>query len=344
MATRCRAVHDLAPALSLVRNVGGPGSGAIVGQPPQLSGPMWLAAAPWSNTTVLVPDSGNGRVVEVDVVNGTLVRVWVADVGGPRGVAASPSILAVSQENATSSRVLVYSVASGALLVTIGSAPLAPGNSCCVGVQLGQPSGLRLSVDGTTVDVAESGAGRVTRWRVSDGAYVGTVGTGYAQPQDVQQCYSSASGSVGAVVASSNGSSVDVTVSGAVTSASGALTGSPSSMALVAGLGMAVVLQASCRLVLLSSVVMSTQPVSGNLTGGSSVTLSVAVSGASSGVTYAWMRSGMSVGGNSSSYTLVSNGSDGGAVYAVVCTATHALGRAVSSVASVRVYGQVCGR
>ena len=114
-------------------------------------------------------------------------------------------------------------------------------------------------------------------------------------------------------------------------------------MALVPGLGMAVVLQASCRLVLLSSVVMSTQPVSGNLTGGSSMTLSVAVSGASSGVTFAWMRSGMSVGSNSSSYTLVSNGSDGGAVYAVVCTATHALGRAVSSVASVRVYGQVCG-
>jgi hypothetical protein len=239
---------------------------------------MWLAAAPWSNTTVLVPDSGNGRVLEVDVVNSTLVRVWASGIGQPRGVAASAAVIAVSQENATSSLVLVYSVASGALQVTIGGAPLAAGNSCCAGVQLGQPSGLRLSQDGATVDVAETGAGRVTRWRVE----------------------------------------------------------------LVPGLGMAVVLQVSSRLVLLSSVVMSSQLTNASLVEGSSTMLSVAVSGAASGVTYAWTRDGMLVDGNASSCVLVSNGSDAGAVYAIGCTATHALGRAVSSVAYVTVHAQVC--
>ena len=335
-------MHALTPALPLLRAVGGPGSRANLGQTPQLSGPMWLAAAPWSNTNVLVPDSGNSRVVEVDVVNGTLVRVWVSGIGGPRGVAASSTVIAVSQENTTSSRVLVYSVQSGALLATIGGAPLTTGSTCCAGVQLGLPSGLRLSQDGTTMDVAEAGAGRVTRWRVADGAYLATVGPGYSQPLDVQQCVSTASGSVGAVVASSNGSSVDVAVDGALLSASGVVAGSPGSVALVPGLGMAVVLQASSRLVLLSSVVMSTQPASSSLIAGSSITLSVAVSGAASGVTYEWTRNGSVVGGNSSWYTLVSDGSDGGAVYAVACSAVHALGRAVSSVAYVSVYAQVC--
>ncbi len=340
--TFCRATHSLTPSLPFLRNVGGPGSRTILGQPPQFSGPMWLAAAPWSNTTVLVPDSGNGRVLEVDVVNSTLVRVWASGIGQPRGVAASAAVIAVSQENATSSLVLVYSVASGALQVTIGGAPLAAGNSCCAGVQLGQPSGLRLSQDGATVDVAETGAGRVTRWRVVDGAYLGTVGSGYAGPADVQQCYRTASGSVGTVVASSNGSSVDVVVDEAVASVSGVLTGSPGSVALVPGLGMAVVLQVSSRLVLLSSVAMSSQLTNASLVEGSSTMLSVAVSGAASGVTYAWTRDGMLVDGNASSCVLVSNGSDAGAVYAIGCTATHALGRAVSSVAYVTVHAQVC--
>jgi hypothetical protein len=341
-------VRELRPALPLLRNVGGPGSGAIFGQPPQFNGPLWLAAAPWSNTTVLVPDSGNGRVVEVDVVTGTLVRVWVSAIGQPRGVAASPSAIAVSQENATSSRVLVYSVATGALLVAIGGAPLAPGNSCCVGVHLGQPSGLRLSQDGATIDVAETGAGRVTRWRVADGAYLGTVGSGYAGPADVQQCYSAGAGagaggsSVGVVVASSTGSRLDVSVDGVVTS-TGGLGSAVSGVSLVAGVGVLVVMQSPPGLMLLSSVALEAQSGNTSMALGSSITLSVSVSGAASGLTYVWTRNGSVVGGNSSSCVLASNGSDGGAVYALQCTVTHALGRVVSSMTYVAVKAQVDG-
>jgi hypothetical protein len=328
----------LTPALSLLRNVGGPGSGALLGQPPQFNGPTWLAAAPWSNTTVLVPDSGNGRVVEVDVVNGTLVRVWVSGIGQPRGVAASAAVIAVSQENAMSSSVLVYSVASGVLLVAIGGVPLAAGNSCCAGVQLGQPSGLRLSQDGATIDVAETGAGRVTRWRVADGAYLGTVGSGYAGPADVQQCYSG--GSVGVVVASSTGSRLDVAVDGVVTS-TGGLGSAVSGVSLVAGLGVLVVVQSPPGLALLSSVGIVGQPGNTTMELGSSITLSVSVSGVSSGLTYVWKRNGSVVGSNSSSYTVSSTGIDSGVVYGVVCTVTHALGQVVSSVAYVGVKAQV---
>jgi hypothetical protein len=337
-----RAVFGLTPALPLVRNVGGPGSGTIVGQPPQFNGPMWLAPAPWSNTTVLVPDAGNGRVVEVDVVNGTLVRVWATSIGQPRGAAATSSVLAVSQENATSSRVLLYSVQSGALLVAIGGAPLAAGSSCCGGLQLGQPSGLRFSQDGSTLDVAEAGSNRVSRWRVADGTFLGTVGSGYARPLDVQQCFNSAvSSSVGIVAASANGSSVDIVVDGVLSSVTGTLDGSPGSVVVVPGLGMLVVLQGSCQLVLLSSVAINAQPGNASVLVGFNTTFAVSTSGATLGVTYVWTLSGSVVGGNSSSYTYNAVPRDAGQVLSVVCVVSHALGWVASSAAFLTVNAQV---
>ena len=330
----------MAPALPLLRTIGGPGSGAVIGQPPQFSGPQGLAAAPWSNTTVLVADGGNGRVVEVDVLNSTLVRVWATGVRGVRGVAASPDTIAVSQENTTSARVLLYSVQGGGLLVTVGGAPLAADNSCCAGTQLGQPSGLTFSQDGTYFDVAEAASNRVTRWRVVDGVYLATVGSTYARPLDVDGCYSTPSGSVGVTVASYNGSRLDVVVDG-VQSSTSAIGGSPAGLALVPGLGVVVATQLPSSLVLLSSVVIVAQPGNTSVVAGSSVTFTVATGGAPSGLTYVWMRNGSVVGGNSSSYVHTTGFSDGGQVYRIVCTVKHALGQAVSSMAYLNVLAQV---
>ncbi len=312
----------------------------VLGQPPQFNEPKGLAAAPWSNTTVLVADAGNGRVVEVDVLNSTLVRVWATGVNGVRGVAANRNTIAVSQENATSALLLLYSVQSGELLVTIGGAPLAAGNSCCTGVQLGQPSGLTFSQDGTYIEVAEAASNRVTRWRVVDGVYLATVGSTYARPLDVQECYSTTSGSIGVIVASYNGSRLDVLVDG-VQSSTGALGGSPSGQALVPGLGVVMALQSPPSLLLLSSVVITGQPENASAVAGSNATFTIATSGAPSGLSYVWMRNGSVVGGNSSSYVHTAEFSGGVQVHSIVCIVMHPLGQAVSNIAYLNVYVQV---
>jgi hypothetical protein len=56
-------------------SLGGLGSGSIPGQAPEFYLPRGVHAAPWSSNAVLVADSGNGRVVEVDVVQEVLVKV-----------------------------------------------------------------------------------------------------------------------------------------------------------------------------------------------------------------------------------------------------------------------------
>jgi hypothetical protein len=145
---------------------------------------------------------------------------------------------------------------------------------------------------------------------------------------------------VGVVVASSTGARLDVAVDGVVTS-TGGLGSAVSGVSLVAGLGVLVVVQSPRGLALLSSLALAAQPGNTSVVVGSSVTLSVSVSGAASGLTYVWTRNGSVVGSNSSSYVLASNGSDGGAVYAVTCTVMHALGRVVSSMAYVTVKTQV---
>ncbi len=61
--------------LRLVNVFGIPGSGALIGRTPELSLPWAIQATPWSHTTILIADSGNHRVVEVDVAGHALVKV-----------------------------------------------------------------------------------------------------------------------------------------------------------------------------------------------------------------------------------------------------------------------------
>ena len=54
--------------------IGTVGTQGAVGQPPQLLLPRGMQASPWSGTSVLVVDSGNNRVVEVDIASGLLAK------------------------------------------------------------------------------------------------------------------------------------------------------------------------------------------------------------------------------------------------------------------------------
>jgi hypothetical protein len=66
-------------------------------------------------------------------------KVWISDIPSPLGVAASSTLLAVSQATPTIARVLVYDL-GGTLVATFGGRALEEGNTCCAGVNLGRPS------------------------------------------------------------------------------------------------------------------------------------------------------------------------------------------------------------
>jgi hypothetical protein len=72
---RTRVVYSLGSISAQPRYVGAPGSRGLIGAPPQFNLPRAVQACPWSSSTVLVVDSGNSRVVEVDVQQGLMVKV-----------------------------------------------------------------------------------------------------------------------------------------------------------------------------------------------------------------------------------------------------------------------------
>ena len=80
--------------------------------------------------------------------------MWADGVESPFGVAASTTLLAVSQATSTSARVLVYDL-GGSLVTSFGGAalPVGEGSTCCAGSRLGMPtslavSGARVQVEG----------------------------------------------------------------------------------------------------------------------------------------------------------------------------------------------------
>lgn len=75
MPHRAVVALDSEPNSGPLRMLGSVGTRGRQGEPPQFMFPRGLQACPWSNSTVLVVDSGNGRVVEVDVDLGVVVKV-----------------------------------------------------------------------------------------------------------------------------------------------------------------------------------------------------------------------------------------------------------------------------
>lgn len=61
--------------MAIMGSIGIRGSGAVVGREAELSFPRALAAAPWSELSILVADWGNSRVVEIDTSMAVLVKV-----------------------------------------------------------------------------------------------------------------------------------------------------------------------------------------------------------------------------------------------------------------------------
>ena len=70
-----RETYTLAPDLYPLGSIGNAGSRAVIGESPGLNQPRGMQACPWSNSTVLVADSGNNRVLEIDVAEAVLVKV-----------------------------------------------------------------------------------------------------------------------------------------------------------------------------------------------------------------------------------------------------------------------------
>jgi hypothetical protein len=89
-----RVTYLLQPGLPWVRTIGSPGpNGTTPGLAPQFNSPEVTTAAPWAEAHALVPDQNNNRVLEVDVVQGLLVRVVATDVVSPAGVAGVCNVL-----------------------------------------------------------------------------------------------------------------------------------------------------------------------------------------------------------------------------------------------------------
>jgi hypothetical protein len=336
-------VHNLtAPGFPFLRTLGTRGNGTTVGATAQFLANWWMTPAPWSNSRLLVPDCFLNRVVEVDVVTGLLVRVWFTDMPRVSGVAATGSRIVVTYGVDTASTFMkVYDLA-GVLLWSVGGAALSYPDTSNVGVRLGAPSGVRFSQDGSYVIVAEAYSNRVTKWSTATGAYIGSVGSGYSHPYDVTECWIGTG--VGALVAEYYGARVAVVSETGAVSTVGTGGGIATAVVAVPGLGVLVATQSPFSVTLYSSVVIASQPASTTVAVGSSVTFTVALSASSAttGLTYAWTRGGVAVGTSSPSYTYVGVGADSSTSQAVVCTVTHATGRAVSSAASVTVLVRFC--
>lgn len=306
------------------------GSGSTAGQPVQLSSALrsscWLPFAP---TSVLVLDRGNGRVVEVNVVTGSLVKVWSA-AGSHNSVAASLFLVAIAQ----GSQVDLYDP-TGSIVRSIvaGSG----------GVVFDTVWGMRFSVDGAYVVFVDQGAtsvGMARKFRSSDGTPVAvsgnTLGTFLT---DVEECVSSLTNNVALAMTSDVPGTVSVVDGSSTTQWPGPLDRALG-LRLLPGVGTVVAEFNTGRLVLLSSVALATHPISTTVLATTPVTFSVTLSpnSATSGITYTWTKGGIVVAsGNFPNLFLETtiNDADAGPSYAIVCTVSHALGLAVSNTATL---------
>lgn len=73
----CRVVYRSTTEFVRINVIGHGGTSSVIGAAPEFLAPIAMCACPWSATSVLVVDSGNNRVVEVNVyeASGTLIKV-----------------------------------------------------------------------------------------------------------------------------------------------------------------------------------------------------------------------------------------------------------------------------
>lgn len=146
-----------------IRTIGGPGDG-----PGQFYGPRKLCFGP--NGNLLVAENDNRRIQEVTVM-GDHVR-FVGDgviQGLTQGVAASASHIACVGIGSNAAKVRVFDFATGDFLHSFGENGSREG-------QLSSCWGLRFTLDGTHILIADSGNNRLPLFTVS-GDFVKTVST-----------------------------------------------------------------------------------------------------------------------------------------------------------------------
>ncbi len=147
---------------------------------------------PATSRLLLLTDAGHDAVHVIDVV-GRVHAGYVAApgaIGGPRGVAARGSLAAVSawKELANGDHVVRVFEGSGAMWTAVrvvGGGFGAPGSA---DGQLRFPYGLRFTADGTGLAVADSCNDRVGLFRVEDGSFERHAATEVSFPMDVEAC------------------------------------------------------------------------------------------------------------------------------------------------------------
>jgi hypothetical protein len=325
---------------TVIRTIGTMGLDNAVGTTAQLWWPLWPCAAPWSNTTVLVGTATSNvatdRYVEVDVVTGFLVKTWFTGLIQPYGIAATGSRIAVTHGGQSGNAWIRLFDLGGNPLWSVGGAELAYGTTTNVGVLLGRPTRVTFSQDGSYLLVAEANSQRVTKWSSATGAYLGSVGSGYTRPQEVVECWTGTG--VGAIVVDGSNSKLSrVSEAGVVTTSSG-VAADMTSLVLVPGQG-AIAVSYSQGFYYLRSVAIATHPVTATVLVGAAATFSVTLTAnsATTGLTYAWTKGGVAVGTNSASLSYTTSAADVGSPMSIVCTVTHAMGRAVSNTAKLTV-------
>ena len=143
--------------LTLLHTCGGEGAG-----PKQFNHPYKMCLAP--NGNLLVSDIGNNRVQELTGLGETEpAHVRDLKVTNPRTIAVHGDMVAVGTEDAT---VVLLSYATGAIIRTFGSRGTGRGD---IGNSAG---GLRFTLDGVYILVAEGSNDRLSKFCVSDGTFV----------------------------------------------------------------------------------------------------------------------------------------------------------------------------
>ena len=160
-------------ALTLLHTCGGYGAG-----PTQFYRPFKMCLAP--NGNLLVCDDGNHRVQELTGLSeAEPAHVRDINVIRARTIAVHDDMIAVGTGTAT---VVLLSYATGTIIRTFGSKGIGRGN---IGTYA---KGLRFTLDGVYILVAEYTNKRLSKFRVSDGAFAdfyceGQVSDG---PKDVE--------------------------------------------------------------------------------------------------------------------------------------------------------------
>jgi hypothetical protein len=205
----------------------------------------WMAfTGPATSRLLLVTDAGHNAVHVIDVA-GRVHAGYVAapgTIGGPRGVAARGSLVAVSawKRQRSGEHVVRVFEGSGAMWTVVRVVAGGFGGPGRADGQLNRPHGLRFTGDGTGLAVADAGNSRVSVFCVEDWSFVRHVVTGLDGPIDVEE-------SEGGWLVACIGSDIIQFVGGGVGRARLGSKGSgdgefscPSALALVPGLGLMV--------------------------------------------------------------------------------------------------------